>query len=936
MALSGGQSTEQYRYPFGDAFEDDVQVDAAFDRFFDAYVKLCSAFFCVDALALSQYPPETICSLSLLSQKHMRHVCGILRTEKCAALHTLHKEYGVDARELHMKLQKDFLEASGAQHLLHLMTELYHRVEPTAQYTCATYASQLFSTLGWIIFELPGSNTFIDRLEYHHGVRSFFQTYSPDLSDPSMPVDSGVARDLVQALALLVQELCQWNDQIATELVDQVLAFDDPDSPTMSSMTSSTNTEDIDYRQDSICYPTLVSNAWKFKILRKYIVKGNMALRVMSIMMMDTALVEIWREFSTIDPSCRHPVIQFLADFLLRGRVIDYIVSVDSHPQLISRSGNITGFLIIAHRWSDDQADAIWKPVSSSLDPRVVAATMTMIGGIINLMTVSDRLYLCTKLYELPLDRYTVPILRFFRSLTSLLLEGSQSAQAVDYEERGNCSRPWNVCIRVVRETAPSRTADKNMLDLQYEAFDQLRFMVPSIPSNERCIIYQDCAKQIAEHTDRATGNFRIITLLVHFATIEDNMFFQDHQDLLCPVLKEIPAFVARESQTDRCHYQMQALSYRLEVLRLVIVHPTMLVPQALYHDLWDHIVGSQALSAEASDMAWTLLSQSTKTYPQNEFCKQLVFSYLPSINPQFFTTGLFDFVASYKFPLTREPVEDSQGHDTILQIPGADLLWSIILSSPACTIEERAARLLASRYVLVIREPGISISEAEKAHVALAEKCIQELRAAIETPPSPFDAEGTAGGSKNSDTGATNTSQVHVERILLFQKIFLECVRQTAEYNRGRRVDSKVDALEEDVPYGNAIEVKYQCAKERQSVWMASDHTIDDLYRRLCHATGFTKINLFARGRRLDMSKEAASKLSDVNLGGQVIVQRAEGADLTRPLPELATGSSVFETAINKHFDELFAWMNSIDKTSQLVSEPLLTYRTRLIVTAF
>ncbi|KAH7408597.1 hypothetical protein DE146DRAFT_383024 [Phaeosphaeria sp. MPI-PUGE-AT-0046c] len=929
-ALSGNQSTEQCRYPFGDAFDDDVHVDAAFDRFFSSYVKLCSSLFFVDALVLSQHAPEETTPTPLFSQRHMRHLCTIFRTDKCAVLHALHKEYGVDARELNMNLQKHFLEAKGAQRLLRLMEEIFHRVVPGAQCTYATYASQLFSTLAWTIFELPGSETFINPSEYHHGIRSFFQSYSPDLFDLSMSIDSNIVRDLVHVLAILVQDLCQLNERIAAELVDQVLDFDDPESPTMSSVASSINTEDTNYRQDPSCYPTLVANAWKFKLLRKYIVKGNMALRVMSIGSMDGALVDIWREFSAIDQSCKHPVIQFLADFLLRGRVVDYIVSVDSHPQLISRSGNITGFLIIAHRWSDNQADAMWRPVSSSLDPRVVAATITMIGSIINLMAVSDRLYLCTKLYDLPIERYTIAILRFFRSLTTTLLENNNHAQAIDYEEHGSKSRPWNVCIRVMRDTAPSRTADKNSLDLHVEAFDQLRCLIAAISSSERRTMYQNCAQQIAEQTDRATGSFRIMTLLMQYPIMDDNIIFQENHDLICSIVKEIPTFVARESQAGHYTYQLQALHYRLEYLRGAIIHPAMLIPHELYKDLWDHMIGGQALSIEARDMAWGFLLQSTKVLPQNDFCKQLVSSYLPALDPQFYTLGLFEFVANYHFPIIRQQVETCHGDDIILQIPGASLLWPILLSSPSDTIEDHAARLLATRYVRVIDEHGVSVEEAEKAHVALAEQCIHELRAAMEILLPSFKAAINVDDPKTSDTGELNRSQMHVERILLFQKLFLECVRQRPEYNRGRRIDSKVDTIENDVPYGNAITVDYQCIKERQSVTMASDHTIDDLYRRLCHATGFTKINLFARGRRLDMSKEGAIKLSEVNLGGLVIVQRAEGAELTRPLPALGAGSSVFEAAVVKHFDELFAWMNSTDKTSQLLFDFLTFFPAR------
>jgi ubiquitin carboxyl-terminal hydrolase 34 len=227
-------------------------------------------------------------------------------------------------------------------------------------------------------------------------------------------------------------------------------------------------------------------------------------------------------------------------------------------------------------------------------------------------------------------------------------------------------------------------------------------------------------------------------------------------------------------------------------------------------------------------------------------------------------------------------------------------------------------------------------VPEVEKAHIALVEQCMQGLRAAIKTLPKHAATESNPEDS-NSEDGlkVQHTSEVQVERILLFQKLLLECVRQKPELNRGRRVDSKVDAMDTEVPFGNGITVRYQCGNDRQYVTMASDHTLDDLYRRLCHATGFTKINLFARGQRLKVFEKGALKISEVDFGGQVIVQRADGAELTRPLPQLAAGSSVFETAIVKHFDELFAWMDSADTTSFLVSIHPITHPCMLTVTA-
>jgi ubiquitin carboxyl-terminal hydrolase 34 len=920
-ALNGAPSNEHARYPFGDQIGDEVEVDILFDRFLGAYVRICSFLLFVDAHTLSRHSSDQLYPLPLLSQKHMRSLHNIIRYEKSSVFHLLHKEYGVDIRELNLGLRRKFLRAGGAQNLLRLMDQIFHRVPPNVQNLYAQYTSQLLPTLGWALYELPSADTLMDRSEYYRSVLSFFRKYSVDLYDPSTPIDASVARDLIQFFSSLVHDLCRWDDGIAADLVNQLLDFGDPDSPTASSAPDSKSISNIDYRQDPECFPVLAAHAWKFKVLRKYIIRGNMGLRVMSIATMDSALVEIWREFSNIDPSCKHPVMQYLADFLIQGQVVNYIVSVDSHPQLISRSGNIAGFLVIAHRWSDDQADAIWKTVFSSPDPRVVAATMTMLRGIINLMTLQDRLYICTKLYELPIDRYTVDILRFFRTLTSSLGDNN-SIHSIDYDERGPTSRPWNVCIRIIRYTAPSKVADKNLLDLQIEAFDQLRYLVAAISVEERHAIYRECAQQIANHSEEATGNFRIICLLLQYPYMDDSLFFERNQEVLHSVLKEIPAFVEDEVQIGLYFCQVQALHYRLEFLKLAITHPAMTVATDLYKNLWDHIVGERALSNEARDLAWSLLLQSSKALPGNDFCKQLVSNYLPTMDPQLYTSGLFDFVASYNFPITRETIETEQGSETLLQIPGASLLWSIILSSPSGTIEDRAARLLATRYVKVIEGDSVLLSEVERAHVALVEQCTQGLRTAIEALPQEDRAAAKVDVlDLSSDAKSRHTSEIHVERILLFQKLLVECIRQRPEFNRGRRMDSKVDAMDSDVPFGTAITVRYQCGNDRQSVTMASDHTIDDLYRRLCHATGFTKINLFARGQRVNVFEQATLKLSEVDLGGQVIVQRADGAELTRPLPELTAGSSVFETTILKHFDELFAWMNSADTISFLVS---------------
>ncbi|KAF2819471.1 hypothetical protein CC86DRAFT_335799 [Ophiobolus disseminans] len=911
-ALKDGLGDDVHRFPFGEQFPDDDKIDDIFYNFFSAYMRLCSLIITADVQILSRQRPDDISLLPLLSQKHIRNLLNILRSEKAPVFQVLHKEYGVDVRSSIQRLHVDFLRHRGAQNLSKLADAVYHHVPPNVQDAYAMYASQLFLVLGWTVSELPSVHTNIDRSEFHRSLLSFFDKFGSDLQDPSNLNDSGVARDLIQHYSLLVQMLCQRDNVIAAELVDRLLGHGEPDSPAMSSPVSlSASISRINYREDPACYPVLVSNAWKFRILRKYIVKGNMNLRVMSIATMDAALVDIWREFNNVGPSCSHPVMQYLADFLLQGRVAEYIVGVESHPQLISRSGNIVGFLVVTHRWSDDQADAIWRTVSSSPDSRVVAATMTVFQSIANLMKPSDHLYLCSKLYELPIERYTMDILQFLRNLTERL---NKSIEPVDYDERGETARPWNVCIRLLRDTAPSREADKNLMDLQTEAIEQFRLLASSIPPYERDAIYRESAQQIAGRSPQATGNFKVICILVACGA----SFFEQNQPLLRSVFEEIPGFVRKEADHDPYPFRTHALHYRIDLLRLSLSCQGMNIPSDLYQDLWDHLIGERAWSTEARDLAWTLFLQGYQRTPGNEFCKQLTSSYIPTMAPQLYTSAFFEFVHKYDFPIMRKKIKTDQGDTTLLQIPGADLLWPIMLSAPTGTIEDRAARLLATRYMTPVDRKDILPSEVEDAHVDLAKKCMDELRLAIKTlSRNSQETKSAESTSLDNDSKVQRRSEVRISRILLFQKLLLEFVRQKPEFNRGQRIDSKVEEVETAVPFGDAITIKYQFGNDRQSVTMDPEHTVNDLYRRLCHATGYTKLNLFAKGHRLKVFEGSTPKLSEYDFGGQVIVQKADGAELTRPLPGLMAGSSAFETAIVKHFDELFAWMESDDATS-------------------
>ncbi|KAL1796630.1 hypothetical protein ACET3X_005170 [Alternaria dauci] len=906
---------------------DDRRTGDMFYSFLSAYIRICSYLLLADIYLLSRPRHDETYNLPLLSQKHMRNWHTILLPDKAPVFSMVSKEYSADMRRMVSLLQRDFLAANGAENLLRLANDAFRHVPLNTQAQIAAFAAPVLCSLGASMSQGPKSSTDGDFSEFCRGVLQFLEKYMDDLFDLSRTTDSTVARDLIQHFHSLLFELCIWDKRIESDLVDRFLDFRSVDSPTTSSSSESSPTANHDdYVNDPQYFPALVANAWKFKILRRYLTKGKMDLRVMSISVMDVSLIEIWKQYNEANATGKHPVMRYLADFLLDGKVVDYLVSVDSHPQLIARSGNIIGFLVVTQRWTDSQADAIWNTVVTNPDPRVVTATMTMLRPIMHLMRPSDHLYFCTKLHETPIGSYTMEIFRFLQDLGQKIVE---KASAEDYATREDTARPWNVCIRLVRDIMSQKVADKDMLDLYCEVAEHLKSFAHSVPVEERHSIYRDCADYIGSNSAKATGSARVIFSLASPIPCGDGSFFQENQDVTRKILSEITSFVGLERNHEPSAHQQLALRCRLELLALMICRAGSAIPVEMYKQLWEHTIGLRALSNTARDWAWVQLFQTLKVAPDNDYCRQLVSSHMVHMDPSMYTNGMFEFVANYNFPMTRQLVVTDQGEKIALQIPGADVLWSMVLSSPEGTIEDRAALLLASRYVQINEAEGVMLADVEVAHTVLVEKCMQEMRCACKVIRSQSSDGGdpTTMGVAVSDL-AVHENEGRFRRIILFQKLLLEMIRQKPEFNRSRRADSKVD--DTDVPYGDAIAIRYQYGNDRQVVMMGAHHTVEDLYRRLCHVSKCTKVNLFAKGKRLNVASRSNEKLSRIDFGGQLLVQRAPDAEVTHPLSGQSTGSSVFEFTVGKYLDELFSLMDTDDNLSQMVFDYLSFFPAR------
>jgi len=920
-----------YRAYFGEQFaQDGRREDEIIETFLAAYLRAVARLMQIDAWQLSQWEHTETYMFPVVSQKHFRHLTTIisqLTTQAtCHLFVLLKREYGIEPRASWSRILQAFLQADGLRYMFDVVHHAFGKVSLHVQNMIAISTTCAVEAIGWITSDPQHAETLFSQEQFGQNVLAFFREYNADLQVPSKVLDTGITKDLLLRFATMLFDLCRWNAAIAIELAPEILNYRDPDSPTIETSPGESPSGRASLFQDTEELPKLIANVWKFKVLRKYIVKGRMELRVMGIGFMDNALVDLWKEYNATTLSVNHPVMQYLADFLLHERLVDYIISVDSHPQLISRSGNIVGFLVVTHRYSNAQTDAIWNTVSYSSDPRMVSATMTMLRGIFGLMDEADQLYLGTKLYELPIESCTIDILRFLRELTHKLQQ-----RQLDWTGTDPKARPWNVCIRVMQDTSPSKETTKLFTALHTEAFEQLRVIAPVISLEERHRIFQECITQIAGKSAKATASVRIIHVLASTMPFGDTGYFKDNPNAARNILEELCAFVQRNRAMSYDLQEVQALQYRLELLSLFIHRIPDAIPVELYEDIWDHLIGKYAHTNHLRDMAWSKFLDAVQNKPENDFCEQLVTTCVPALDPQYYTIGLFDFVAAYKFPTISQKVLTEQGEKELLQIRGADLLWAMILSAPPQTIEDRAARLLASRYLELDPDHGITLEGVEQAHIALVDQCMEELLSVYKSLRSKIAV--TDQHLDPMDVVLSDAEKQRKEqrfgRTILFLKLLLASIRTKPEFNHSTRSDSKVDPLDIELPYGEAVEIKYQCpvTHEKRCLAIGSENTLQDLYNRLCRAVGLTKINLFAKGQRLNVMEHASERVIDLDLATQwLLVQKAPGSETTQPIADRNGNCSVFETTVLNHFDDLFVCMDAEDYISSVVCFPSYT----------
>lgn len=661
---------------------------------------------------------------------------------------------------------------------------------------------------------------------------------------------------------------------------------------------------------------------WKFGVLKRLLVSTQMQLRIVAVSTMCSDLLSIYgarRNKDSFYPE-ENPVLLYVANIIIDLKVIDYLVGVGSHPEIIGESGNIVGFLVATKTYTSRQTDMIWETVATSQDPRMVEAILRMTAVFLNLMDYSQLLHFCSKLGALPQEAFTAAMRDFCtRILHVLIVNGTSQDNGHQHLD----SAPYDLFVNLIRQSsAPTPENCMGSPDIQKFALLRLHELLPHGPTLEaRKEMYLSCIGDISEKSPTSSGSIcALVTLLRPHMALDLHMLTTKH-DLTRLVIEELEHTSAKDFKvSDLSLVNVPAQQARRDLLQsIIILEPSSISPM-LGERLWNLLVGPEARSSNDRDTAWQLLINAAKRTPAgNSFLASCFQIYLPKLDREFYTIGALDFARE----AVNISVIGSKEEPQTLYYDPVEEIWRIVLTALPGTIETAAIISLVEIHIDDLVLSVLPRADQGKGHLALVQRCLKQMSVAAEKIKNFQDnliGDGEPMTILNPDSHYLEQESIFTRSLLVLRE-FLR-IHQSKPQPSTPNVLAADNTISTNI-VGDSITVRYQTCGGRdetpvETLEIGRDNSFGSFLAIVREATGNEHFRMFFLGKEFIQSNALlSSSVGSLQLDRNVVLLRpSKEANI-----ESVSTPSNLEKEIILHFDELWGYLGMEAKLAREVS---------------
>jgi ubiquitin carboxyl-terminal hydrolase 34 len=774
-----------------------------------------------------------------------------------------------------------------------------------AAYFCAAPTEQLQNSLPEVVSLLVNIFHLIDS-KLHQ-----------DLNKQNDPLNCDFRRDFLLSIPNLLRQIMELDENMRHEFSNSIIG-------------STELLEPMDY--------SLVAGvAWKIKLLKQFICSGRMELRVLGTDWMATELVSFFNGHKGDSQDIRStfilPIFQCIARILVAENIVDYIVSVSSHPQIVNRSYNIIGFLVVTNNFTQQKADLVWDTLLTSQDPRMVAALFGALSNVTRTLTNTDEeLYLCKKVVEKPLPFFGADAAQFIQTLLGKFKD-SPMQSSFDPDARRHVMQ---LCIGLLCQCSEPSSFTSSTRRVFEDAVATLNLLSPVTPADVRHDIYRDCTIGLQNTSTQAPLMLSIFTILKFHQ--DDVEFLTGDLDLLNITMEAFSQQVVEWKMAGQeLHPTLlrEGLERRLELVLYLFFNVPQPAQSAVTLRFWNHLVGRDAVNTEAREFAWQVLDLSISRLPQlkqQEIFDLLYKSYLPKLTAGDYVRSFIDFVEKItRYKLRKEAVIGKHDTADMLTLPGLELMWTVVLSAPNSSGPEKAMKFLTSLFLEKHQMQRFSNLPLDQIHVSLVHKCINTMDNAFMRHRKLRD-NVERDSMDAADPVKVQNDTVAFCRVTNLLLMMLQFIRNHPDLSKPLPpVESSLPSKNEEPTVestiiGDEIRIPYEVHKLKGETignqWLNMDDlaTRKELHSRIASEYGLGKFKAIWGGAYISLLDDPLQTIRDFGAvsKGRLIVKEISSNTVPENLNTTLRSKSQFELELLQSFDTVYKFMDSYDAISK------------------
>lgn len=668
---------------------------------------------------------------------------------------------------------------------------------------------------------------------------------------------------------------------------------------------------------------------WKTDMLARLIRSTQMQLRVMAIEIMSTELIASWRRASNHEMDPQDPFLSHQGRYLLRINLVDYLTGSNCHPELVSGSSNILGFLVVTNMYSAALSDRLWQGITESQDPRAAKALTELNSSITNLLDYNALLSLCEKFQALPIQGFNTSTTFFCGFVLRELISRCQR----DGITPGLL--PYELCLRLLRESSIC-TPDSHQSrypEVQSEAMARLDNLVAfGMDDQDRKKLYSSCVEDLAANSPTAMGSLCCLQIAMKGNVAGELTVLIEQFDFAKLLVEELAHAinVGRAAGTPVVFSRASNRSRR-EFITKVIYHRPDAFSGDLGKKLWNLLVGTACLGDEDRNSGWeAIMAFDRETAAGNPFLQSGYSLYLPSLPPSCFCRGMLNCVITQVFYAVNDNAADCALDDQsdVLQ-SGLEQLWRIILGADDADSASIGIKALAVDVYLESRAIlTYPFNRARQIHSSFVDRCLGQLKDAARKIKASSD--GISSGEDEPMVIVTSEDEIHEQERIFTRTLQLLGLFVETHYTKPALCAPDFRPFVNQDPnevQGDLTMLQYQsfdngAQTEMKPLHIGKLNTAASLLSSLKLETGFSHYRVFYQGQQfLPTEEEICKSLESLEVNeGLILVRREEDDFDAVNAARVKPGSSPIEIQILSRFQELWTYLGMEDAIAKEV----------------